>query len=316
MTTSRERVIRSLCHEPVDRAPRDLWLAPGVQQARAEDVAEIRYRFPPDVERAELGPSSDGRAATLPGAPLADATQIASYRPPLEQLDAGRVAEVNRSCATSSRFMLAWSQTRPLARVLELLAPEAAWSRLAQGSAPVRDLIARLHEYSCREMELWARSDVDGVVLGDDWGLEIGPPRPAEMWRELFQPLVRDYCRILRAADKFVFFHGNESLAEVLPDLVQAGVDAVGCPLGPHAERLAGEFRGRVTFWGALGAQDLRDRAEAARAAVTRVRSALDFGRGGVIAECRWEPDVPLKNVAAAFEQWARPLAMHVRSAG
>jgi len=45
--------------------------------------------------------------------------------------------------------------------------------------------------------------------------------------------------------------------------------------------------------------------------AVHRVRKALDFGSGGVIAQFQWDPNVPLGNMVTAFEQWAVPMPMH-----
>ena len=342
MTTSRERVIRSLCHQPIDRAPRDLWVAAGVEKDCSEDVAEIRYRFPPDIEKPECKPPHGERATGRPGElgvwtdawgcawkveqagsegrpvdpPLADVTRIASYQPPLELLDATRIPRVNRTCATTSRFMLVPTETRPFARVLVLLGREAASSELAHGTARVRGLIGRLHDFSCREMEMWAQSDVDGVVLADELGWDVGPPRPAEVWCEIFRPLVREYCEILRRADKFIFFRGGGNLAEILPDLVELGVDAIGCELARlNPERLAGEFRGKITFWGELEREELSGRSEDARAAVNHLRTAVDFGRGGVIAHCHWGPGVPIRNVAAVFDEWMQPLGMRAKTA-
>ncbi len=50
---SRDRVIRTLNQQSIDRAPRDLWLVPGLEAARTDDVAEINVRFPGDVLHLE-----------------------------------------------------------------------------------------------------------------------------------------------------------------------------------------------------------------------------------------------------------------------
>ena len=50
---SRDRVIRTLNHQSIDRAPRDLWLLPGMEASRPDDVAEINLRFPSDVLHLE-----------------------------------------------------------------------------------------------------------------------------------------------------------------------------------------------------------------------------------------------------------------------
>ena len=50
---SRDRVIRTLNHQSIDRAPRDLWLLPGMEAGRPDDVAEINVRFPSDILHLE-----------------------------------------------------------------------------------------------------------------------------------------------------------------------------------------------------------------------------------------------------------------------
>jgi hypothetical protein len=45
---------------------------------------------------------------------------------------------------------------------------------------------------------------------------------------------------------------------------------------------------------------------------VLRVRRALDYGIGGVIAQCSWGPETPLRNLAAFFEEWILPLPVGV----
>jgi hypothetical protein len=340
MTTSRERVIRSLCHQPIDRAPRDVWVAPGVLQERADDVAEIRYRFPSDIEPPDgLSPQGQ-RVAGRPGEigfytdawgcrwrvdaagaagqpvepPLAEKNHMAGYQPPWELLDGGVLPRVNESCAATSRFVLVRTETRPLERLLLLRGPEAAAADLAQGDASLRALLAAMHDFSCREMDLWAHSDIDGVAFGDSLSCLPAAHHPVDTWRAVFKPLYREYCNILHACDKFVFLHLDGDATEILPDLVDMGVDALHGDFDRmNLEQLA-EFRDQITFWGAVGPCALVGRSDQVRDAVTRVRSSLDFGRGGVIAQCPWPAGVPLKNIAAYFDQWSQPLGMHARS--
>ena len=42
--TSRDLVIKTLNHQPVDRVPRDLWHSPELEISRAEEIAEINVR--------------------------------------------------------------------------------------------------------------------------------------------------------------------------------------------------------------------------------------------------------------------------------
>ncbi|MBN2580295.1 MAG: hypothetical protein JXB10_15000 [Pirellulales bacterium] len=334
---SREVVIRTLNHQPVPRVPRDLWIAPGLEAGNAEAVAEIQIRFPSDLIAPEISPPpvrrsagkssksneftdawdcawetpSEGAAPQLKFSPLANGKKAADYRLPLELLDPGRFAKVGPSCAQTHRFVLAESETRPFDR-LRFLRGESTLVELARGTKEIRTLLGRLHEFFCKELELWADTEVDGVTLRDDWGADDSLLIAPEMWREIFKPLYRDYCKILHAKDKFVFFRSSGNIFDILGDLIKDGVDAVHADFHlNNIEKLAKRFRGRVTFWGNTDPQALRGDLPALKESVLQTRRALDFGSGGVIAQCAWEPGVPLTAVAAVFEQWLIPLPMH-----
>ena len=169
-----------------------------------------------------------------------------------------------------------------------------------------------LHEFACKEIELWAETEVDGVAFRDDWGTADGLLISPEMWRELFRPLYREYCKILHAKDKFVFFHSDGNILDIFGDLVKVGVDAIHCQLHlMNVERLAKRYRGRVTFWGGMDRRRLQEpgTAEEFREAVLAIRRALDYGGGGVIAQCQWDPGVRLQTVAAVLRAVARAAA-------
>lgn len=341
MTTSRDRVIRTLNQEPVDAPPRDLWIVPGIETARADELAEIHLRYPSDITKPDFQYARGQRAKGTPcavgeyvdawgcgwrvaepgmpgepqGAPLADLSRLAEYRPPQELLDGFNVSRVNRSCGATSRFVLAWTETRPFERLQSLHGVESTFVDLAHGTAALRQLLAMLHEFFCREMELWAGTDVDGVAFMDDWGSQTALLISPEMWRDLFKPLYRDYCAILHAQDKFAFFHSDGCIEDIFGDLVEVGIDAINSQLFcMDLEGLARQFRGKVTFWGEIDRQRLLPfgRPAEVRAGVQRVQRALDFGQGGVIAQCEWGLNVPLDNIAAVFEQWRQPIPMHV----
>lgn len=69
------------------------------------------------------------------------------------------------------------------------------------------------------------------------------------------------------------------------------------------------KYKGKITFWGELDRQSTLPFGSTAdvRAAVARVRQALDDGQGGVIAQPEWGKDVPRESVEAAFTAWLQP---------
>jgi hypothetical protein len=338
--TARELVIKTLNHQPVPRIPRDLWFHLGEGSCHPDELAELNHRFPSDIVHAHVGGSADRRASAKGGKssestdawgcvwkraadgelvqvgppPLSDATKLAAFEPPASLLDAARFAKVDRACQTTHRFVLGWTETRPFDRLRSLRGSEAALVELARETKAIRALMAKLHEFSCREMERWAKTEVDGVLFRDNWASPEGLLIAAEMWRELFRPLYREYCDILHAHDKFVFFHSDGNIADIFGDLTKLGIDAVHSQLYlMDFERLAKRYRGRVTFWGEGDRQRLRDPGalDEFRESVLAVRKVLDFGAGGVMAQCQWDPGVRMQTIATFFEQWLIPLPMH-----
>jgi uroporphyrinogen decarboxylase len=338
--TSRELVVRTLNQEPVPRVPRDLWMPSGEDHPQAEELAEINTRYPSDIVAAEPAPHTAKRqhgkhvkgseqrdawgceyfaggqiaAADPKQAPLADLSKIASYQPPAALLDHARFAKADKLCPTTSRFVLAWSDVRPLDRLRMLCGSDAAILGLARGNRDIRGLLAMLHDFACKELERWAETEVDGVAFRDDWGVADGLLISADMWQELFRPLYRQYCKILHAKDKFVFFRSGGNISDIFSEATKLGIDAIHADLHlMNPLRLIKRYRGRVTFWGGMDPRQLLEpgTAEEFRNSVLALRRELDFGDGGVIAQCQWDPGVRLQTVAALFEQWLVPLPVH-----
>lgn len=337
--TSRELVVKTLNHDPTPRVPRDLWLLPDESSIPSEEVAEVNVRFPNDIVQPEVAPAHGKRSQGKPGksgdftdawgcvwhvgeqggtpelkfSPLSEPGKVAAYQPPVELLDKSRFAKVNKSCGTTNRFVLAWSDVRPFDR-LRFLRGDSTLVDLARGTKDIRHLLTMLNDFAMKEIEIWAQSDVDGVMFRDDWATADGMLISAEMWREMFRPLYREYCRILHAKDKFVFFHSNGNILDIFGDLAKSGVDAIHSQMHlMDVERLAKRFRGKVTFWGEMDRKCLHNpgSTESFRKAVLGVRKALDFGSGGVIAQCAWESGIAIQTIATFFEQWLVPLPMH-----
>ncbi len=334
--TSRERVIRTLRHLPVDRAPRELWALPGVLNDKRSEYDEVLKRFPMDftgpdycygasrMARGEpyvLGEYTDSWGSTWRVAEngvtgevrqpaIPEWSALSSYRLPYELLDEADLSRVNASCAKTDKFVKVGTETRPFERLQFLCGTEKVFTDLAYGTSELFTLLQMLHEFYCREMRMWAETDVDGVSFMDDWGTQTSLLISPKQWREVFKPLYREYCDILHAAGKFVFFHSDGHISDIYPDLVEIGVDAVNSQLFcMDIEGLGREFGGKITFWGELDRQRALPfgSTEDVRAAVRRVRTALDKGSGGVIAECEWGLDTPRANIEAAFDEWDKP---------
>lgn len=331
--TSRERVFRTLEFRNPDRAPRDLWALPGVGMMRRDELDEMVRRFPSDFGSPSVryGESSrrsgthgakgvyidewgtqwvvaeDGVCGEVKHPQLADWNALAAFQPPWELLDGADFSQTNRSCAESDRFMKAGTGVRPFERMQFLRGSENLFLDLM--CQPREFLLLRdmIHDFERRELELWARTDVDAVGFMDDWGTQHSLLIDPELWRDVFKPMYREYCRIVKGAGKRVFFHSDGHTEAIIDDLIEIGVDAVNTQIFcMDIESLAQRFKGRITFWGEICRQHILPfgSVEDVRAAVRRVRRAFDDGSGGLIAQCEWGVRDPAENIAAVFDTW------------
>ena len=333
---SRERVIKTLKHEEVDRIPRNLWALPGIMMFRKEELDEILEMFPDDfdspVYRYGTGKRCKGQPNQVgiytdawgcvwhvaePGVIgevkeyiIDDLSMVDKYQLPWELLDEADLSQVNRYCSQSDKFILVGTQTRPFERMQFLRGTENLFMDLAYGDKNVYKLRNMLHEFYCREMEMWADTDVDGVSFLDDWGSQKSLLISPEMWREFYKPLYKDYCDILHSKGKYVFFHSDGNIQSIYPDLVEIGIDAVNSQLFcMDMEQLGREYAGKITFWGEMDRQNILPfgKPEDVRCAVRRAANALlKDKRTGVIAQCEWGNKDPKENIMAVFDEWNR----------
>src|SRR5690606_30881517 len=191
--------------------------------------------------------------------------------------------------AATDKFVKAGTSVRPFERMQFLRGTENLLLDLAWQPAEFRQLLEMLHEFFLRDLEMWAATDVDGISFMDDWGAQSSLLIAPDLWREVFKPLYKDYCDIIKGSGKFVFFHSDGYIADIYPDLIEIGIDAINSQLFcMDIEDLARRYKGKVTFWGEICRQNILPfgTVDDVREAVYRVRRALDDGRGGVIAQC------------------------------
>lgn len=330
---SRERVYRTLRFEHPDRPPRQLWTLPGVDMYRKADVDAVRRRFPPDLVSPphRLGESS--RVSGTPNAVgtyvdewgsvwrvaepgvigevkvpvLADWSALATYELPYERLRGADFSAVNPFCAETDQFVIGGTDVRPFERMQFLRGTEDLFMDLALGVDEVIQLRDRLHAYYLEELALWTLTDVDAISFLDDWGAQKGLLINPKLWRELFRPLYAEYVQVIHAAGKFVFMHSDGDISAIYPDLIEIGIDAINSQLFcMDIEALGREYKGKITFWGEIDRQWALPfgTPDDVRAAVRRVRDALDDGSGGVIGQCEFGINDPLANIEAVFEAW------------
>ena len=96
---------------------------------------------------------------------------------------------------------------------------------------------------------------VDLLQFGDDLGLQNGPFMSPDVFKEIFKPRYKKMWDFVHNnTDCKIFLHSCGSVYELLPHLIDAGVDVLNpvqtTTVNMEPERLKKEFGKYITFWG------------------------------------------------------------------
>lgn len=340
MQSSKEIVKRAIQFESPQRLPRDMWALPWAQIHFPNELKTLQQQYPSDIamlgsqglynpsllaagDPFAVGVSTDdwgccfeNRQAGVIGEVkdpiLKTPEDVASYQPPYNILPTNISAftdGVNRQYAQKSQFVLAGCLARPWERYQFLRGTEEAMMDMILDEKSADALLKKIHDYYLREMELWLKTNVDGIFFMDDWGSQTQLLIRPDCWRQKFKPLYRDYCDRIHAAGKFAFMHTDGYIAEIIPDLIEIGVDAINSQIFcMDMDFLRREAKGKITFWGEIDRQHVLVAAdpEIGRQAVRKVYDHLYSPDGGIIIQFEVGPGANPKVAHAVFEEWDR----------
>ncbi|MBU0608172.1 MAG: hypothetical protein KKI08_09795 [Armatimonadetes bacterium] len=163
------------------------------------------------------------------------------------------------------------------------------------------------------ELVLEAAGDYCQVFYsGDDVGHQSGPAMRRELFQELMPPRYKRLNEFikLKAPHLKIFFHTCGSVYQLLPDLIETGIDILN-PVQVNAaemgdtKRLKREFGRDLTFWGGIDTQHVMPHGtpEEVKDEVRRRIEDLAPGGGYVFDTVHnIQADVPGRNIVALAE--------------
>jgi uroporphyrinogen-III decarboxylase len=306
-----------------------MWVLPWAQTRHPEELERIERDFPQDIITIPFACSEpvpgggnahavgtfvdawgctfenlqDGIIGQVKAPRLADWSEAADLRFPRERLEV-ELEKVTAFCGGTDRFVLAGTCPRPFERLQFLRGSEALYLDLNRPPAELLELIQRLHAFYLEELAIWAKTEVDALTFMDDWGSQRALLVAPELWREIFKPLYADYIALAHQHGKHAFMHSDGHITEIIPDLIEIGLDALNSQVFcMGVEELGSRFAGEITFWGEMDRQHLLPRGSAAEIAHAARRMQAAFHRnGGLIAQCEFGPGARPGNIYAFFE--------------
>ncbi|MFC1692279.1 uroporphyrinogen decarboxylase family protein [Candidatus Latescibacterota bacterium] len=173
------------------------------------------------------------------------------------------------------------------------------------------DKIVEIHLASLENFLGAVGEYIDIIVFGDDLGMQTGPQISPKMYREFFKPRHSIlWNRAKELADVKVNLHCCGGVRELIPDLIEAGLDAINpvqinCA-GMDLGELKREFGTDLTFWG--GGCDTGHILpyETTEAITNHVKRQVETGKkgGGFVFQQVHNilADVPPEHIVAMFD--------------
>ena len=171
------------------------------------------------------------------------------------------------------------------------------------------ELMERLTELYLVQVAQCADVEADAIMFGDDWGdqrdVMMGPDR----WRQYLKPRWAKIYDAVHDQGKFIISHCCGSVVNIMPDIIEIGLDVLESvqpeAAGMNPYELKSRWGDGITFWGCLGSQSTIPFGTPAgiQTEVRRLQREMSEGGGFILAPAKsLQPETPTENAVAVFE--------------
>ena len=153
---------------------------------------------------------------------------------------------------------------------------------------------------------------IDAIMFGDDWGDQRGVILGPERWRRFLKPRWAKVYEAVHAAGKIAMSHSCGSVAAIIPDLIEIGLDVLESvqpeAAGMNPYELKRKWGDKITFWGGLGSQSTIPLGTPASIQAEVRRLCREMGRGGgyILSPAKpLQPETPTENAVALVDAFS-----------
>lgn len=177
----------------------------------------------------------------------------------------------------------------------------------------VQAVLDRIEEIQTRILEnhlARTADDMDCIFVSDDMGSQNGLLISLESWDQFFKDRMKRWCDLIHKHDCKVFYHSDGAMADLLPRLIDAGIDVLN-PIqhvcaGMDMEKLKTEYGKDLVFHGGVDNQRVLPfgTADEVREETQACLDTLGKDGGGFICcSCHnIQPGTPVENILTMIE--------------
>jgi uroporphyrinogen decarboxylase len=329
---SNERVVRAIRFQDPDRPPISHAILPSAQYRYGEKLSEIISLFHedfgwhllPDLPRAKLPPlyklgkhpddwgtlwyvTEEGRCGIPVEYPIKpDLSDYDSYKwpevfsagIPKYRLYSGHMTGKSKDYYARGGWIVFFEQMQQLVGFENLL------MALTTEMPEVYRLRDDLLKFNLAWLDKWMALDYQGIHFADDWGSQNNLLIPPELWRSFFKPVYHAMFSKVKSRGLHVWFHSDGHILEIMPDLIELGVDVLNCQASVMDFHELGKYAGKIAFRTDIDRQKVLPFVSPAEVKdyIFKLFHHLGTSHGGIIACGEISEDVPLENIRAMYE--------------
>ena len=188
---------------------------------------------------------------------------------------------------------------RGIENFLADMAGNPSWARTFLAGIVDRNMVMLENILSLKE--------IDGVLLGSDWGTQADLMISPAMWEDMIAPGEQREYDLVHAFGKDVWVHSCGRIEKIIPRLIEMGLDVLN-PVQPEVMDLAtlkARYGDRLTFWGGISTQRTLPYGtpQQVKAETRSVRQMMSQGGGYILGPAQQiQADVPVANALALLE--------------
>jgi len=335
MMNSRERVVRAIQFNKPDRLPISHAILPSAQYHYGEKLSKIINSFHedfgwhllPDLPREKLPPlyklgkhfddwgtlwyvTEEGRCGIPIDYPIKpDLSDYDGYKwpgifsagTPKYRLYSGHMAGSGNEYYARGGWIVFFEQMQQMVGFDNLLV--ALMLELPEVYRLRDDLL----KFNMAWLDNWFVKDYQGLHFADDWGSQTSLLISPDLWRSFFKPAYKAMFSKVKNKGLHVWFHSDGNILEIIPDLLELGVDVLNCQASVMAMSELSKFAGKVAFRTDIDRQHVLPYVSPSEVKdyVFNLFHQLGTPDGGIIACGEISEDVPLENIKAMYEAFA-----------
>ncbi len=330
--TSRERVVRAIRFQHPDRLPISHAILPSAQYHYGQALKDITdaveedfgWRLLPDLPREKLPPlykkgtnvdafgttwwvTDEGRCGIPIKFPIAeDWSNYTRHQwpagfdagPPTYRLYSGHMKGESPDYYARGGWIVFFEQLQQLrgfdSTLMDLAEPGPELCRLRD------DLLA----FNLAWLDRWLAGGYQGLHFADDWGTQTNLLISPSRWRSFFKPVYKEMFAKVKRAGLDVWFHSDGMILDIIPDLIELGVDVLNCQASVMDRKRLKEFAGQIAFRTDIDRQNILPFVSPpeVKAYINQLFHDLGTPAGGIVACGEISEDVPLANIRAMYD--------------